>query len=97
LNRLRGLNLEKSQSQSPVGITWTATVSTAPVVDLQASKKAALAGLWAGLPLTMGATSIDGPIILHGLCGAMRCLVGHDFRYAIPGNWLESRMQGATK
>jgi hypothetical protein len=48
-------------------------------------------GLWAGLILMIVPLGIWGLTILYGLWGAARCLGGHDFKYAIIGNWLESQ------
>jgi hypothetical protein len=52
--------------------------------------------LWAGLILMIVPLSIWGLTILYGLWGAARCLGGHDFKYAIIGNWLESQRRGST-
>ncbi len=35
--------------------------------------------------------AIWGITILYGLWGAVRCLGGYDFRYAIIGRWLEGQ------
>ena len=48
-------------------------------------------GLWAGLFLMAVPFAIWGLTILYGLWGAVRSLGGHDFRYAIIGNWLQDR------
>jgi hypothetical protein len=79
------------------GITWMAMLLPAHLTNLIAYEKAPPAGLWVGLVLVVVPIAVHGLIILYGLCGAMRCLVGHDFSYVIPGNWLESRMRAATK
>jgi len=47
-------------------------------------------GLWIGLFLMVVPFAIWGLTILYGLWGAVRCLGGHDFRYVIIGNWLDS-------
>jgi len=62
-----------------------------------AYEKAAPAGLWVGLILMVLPVAVHGLIIFCGLWGAACCLGGHDFRYAIIRNWLESRMQEAAK
>jgi hypothetical protein len=49
------------------------------------------AGLWVGLALMIVPFGIWGLTILYGLYGAVRCLGGHDFNYAIIGNWLDSQ------
>jgi hypothetical protein len=47
------------------------------------------AGMWIGLALMIVPLGLWGLIVLYGLWGAARCLGGHDFKYAIIGNWLE--------
>ena len=49
------------------------------------------AGLWVGLFLMIVPLGICGLIILYGLYGTVRCLGGHDFKYAIIGDWLEGQ------
>jgi uncharacterized Tic20 family protein len=49
------------------------------------------AGLWVGLFLMVIPFGIWGLTILYGLYGAIRCFGGHDFKYAIIGNWLDSQ------
>lgn len=49
------------------------------------------AGLWVGLALMIIPIGFWGLTILYGLWGAARCLGGHDFKYAIVGNWLENQ------
>lgn len=49
------------------------------------------AGLWVGLFLMIVPLGIWGLIILYGLYGTVRCLGGHDFKYAIIGDWLEGQ------
>jgi uncharacterized Tic20 family protein len=48
-------------------------------------------GLWVGLILMVIPIGVWGLTILYGLWGAVRCLGGHDFRYALVGNWLDSQ------
>jgi hypothetical protein len=48
------------------------------------------AGLWIGLILIVVPAVISFLTVLYGLWGAVRCLGGYDFRYAIIGRWLES-------
>ena len=59
--------------------------------DPVAFEAAPPAGLWWGLVLMIVPLGIWGLIILYGLYGALRCLGGREFRYAIIGNWLEGR------
>ncbi len=49
------------------------------------------AGMWIGLLLMVVPMGFWGLTILYGLWGAVRCLGGHDFRYAIVGRWLENQ------
>ena len=49
------------------------------------------AGLWVGLVLILVPLALWGLMIAYGLYGAVRCLGGQDFKYAIIGNWLESQ------
>jgi len=44
-----------------------------------------------GLFLMIVPFGIWGLTILYGLYGAARCLGGHDFKYAVIGNWLNSQ------
>jgi hypothetical protein len=48
------------------------------------------AGMWVGLFLMIIPLGNWGLTILYGLYGAVRCFGGHDFKYAIIGNWLKS-------
>jgi len=47
------------------------------------------AGIWVGLFLMIVPLGIWGLIILYALYGAARCFGGHDFKYAVIGNWLK--------
>jgi len=47
-------------------------------------------GLWFGLFLMVLPLGIWAVTILYGLWGGVRCLGGHDFKYAIIAKWLES-------
>jgi uncharacterized Tic20 family protein len=49
------------------------------------------AGLWIGLFLMVIPMGIWILTDLYALWGAVRCLGGRDFRYAIIGNWLASQ------
>ncbi len=48
------------------------------------------AAVWVGLALMIIPAGIMGLTVLYGLWGAVRSLNGHDFKYAIIGNWLET-------
>jgi uncharacterized Tic20 family protein len=47
-------------------------------------------GLWVGMFFMIIPFAVWGFTILYGLWAAVRCLGGHDFRYAIVANWLDS-------
>ena len=74
---------------------WTALYMAmifVPLInDPVAFEAAPPAGLWWGLALMIVPLGIWGLIILYGLYGAVRCLGGHEFKYAAIGNWLEGR------
>ena len=61
------------------------------ISDPVAFEAAPPAGLWWGLALMIVPLGIWGLIILYGLFGAVRCFLGHEFRYVIIGRWLEGR------
>jgi hypothetical protein len=44
--------------------------------------------MWIGLALMIVPLGIWGLTIIYGLWGGVRCFSGHDFKYAIIGNWL---------
>lgn len=48
------------------------------------------AGFWLGLMFMFVPMAVWGLTILYALWGAVRCFGGHDFKYAIVGNWLNS-------
>ncbi len=47
-------------------------------------------GMWLGLLLMLVPIGIWGLTILYALWGAVRCQSGHDFKYVIIGDWLQS-------
>ena len=49
------------------------------------------AGMLAGFALMAVPLAIWLITIVYGLYGAVRCLQGHDFRYALIGRWLKSQ------
>jgi uncharacterized Tic20 family protein len=73
------------------GILYTVMILMPMITDPGAYDAAPPAGLWVGLILMVVPFGIWGLTILYGLYGAARCLGGHDFKYAIIGNWLESQ------
>jgi uncharacterized Tic20 family protein len=72
------------------GALWVATFLPAMMANPEAYETAPPAGLWIGLILMVVPLGIWGLSILYGLWGGVRCLGGHDFKYAVIGNWLES-------
>lgn len=69
------------------GVLWLLMLITSIVSGSTADPPAAV---WAGLALMIVPAGIMGLTVLYGLWGAVRSLKGHDFRYAIIGNWLET-------
>lgn len=73
------------------GLLWTALLVIPLSTTPGAYDQAPPAGLWVGLFLIVVPLAIWGLTILYGLWAAVRCLGGHDFRYALIGQWLESQ------
>jgi uncharacterized Tic20 family protein len=73
------------------GIVYTALILIPLASNPGAYDAAPPAGMWVGLGLMVIPFAIWGLTILYGLIGAVRCYGGHDFRYAIIGNWLRQR------
>jgi uncharacterized Tic20 family protein len=73
------------------GILYTLLIVVPLIGNPGAYDVAPPAGLWVGLLLMVVPFGIWGLTILYGLYGAVRCFGGHDFKYAIIGNWLESQ------
>jgi uncharacterized Tic20 family protein len=71
------------------GALWMAMIFVPLFADPAAFEAAPPPGLWAGLLLMVIPLGIWGLTILYGLWGALRCFGGHDFDYAIIGNWIE--------
>ncbi len=69
------------------GVLWLLMLMASIVSGSTADPPAAV---WVGLALMIIPTGIAGLTVLYGLWGAVRSLKGHDFRYAIIGNWLET-------
>lgn len=75
------------------GLLWVLLI-VVPVTSNPAyyeASSAPPAGVWIGLALMVIPLGLWGLTILYGLYGAVRCLGGHDFKYAIIGNWLKSQ------
>ena len=49
------------------------------------------ASLWLGLFLMVVPMGIGVLTTLYGLYGSLRCFGGHDFKYVLIGNWLDSQ------
>ena len=73
------------------GVLWLLLFLPALAANPNAYQTTPPAGLWVGLALMIIPIGFWGLTILYGLWGAARCLGGHDFKYAIVGNWLESQ------
>lgn len=71
------------------GILWMLMLLPPLFANPDAYMYAPPAGMWVGLFFMVIPLGIWGLTILYALWGAIRCLGGHDFRYAIIGNWLE--------
>ena len=73
------------------GVLYTALIVVPLIGNPGAYDAAPPTGLWVGLALMVVPFGIWGLTILYGLYGAARCLSGHDFKYAVIGNWLNSQ------
>ena len=71
------------------GLLWMALLLPPLFTNPAAYDKAPPPGLWVGLILMVVPIGISGLFHLYALWGAVRCLGGHDFKYAVIGNWLE--------
>jgi uncharacterized Tic20 family protein len=73
------------------GIVWMLLFLPALISNPDAYQTTPPPGLWVGLVLMVIPFGIWGLTILYALWGAVRCLGGRDFRYAIVGNWLANQ------
>ena len=73
------------------GALWMAMIFAPLLANPQAYETAPPAGMWAGLVLMVVPLGVWALTILYGLWAAVRCLGGHDFRYAIIGKWLQKQ------
>jgi uncharacterized protein len=72
------------------GLLWMLLILVPISSNPAAYDVAPPAGLWVGLILMIIPLGLWGLAILYGLWGAVRCLQGQDFRYALVGRWLKS-------
>ncbi len=73
------------------GVLWAALIILPLATDPDAYQNTVPTGFWVGLGLLAIPLAIWLAAIAYGLWGAVRCLGGHDFKYVIIGNWLESQ------
>jgi uncharacterized Tic20 family protein len=73
------------------GLVWLLLFLPEVMANPNAYQNTPPPGLWFGLILMVIPLGVWGLTILYGLWGAVRCLGGHDFKYVIVGNWLESQ------
>ncbi|MGD2207011.1 MAG: DUF4870 domain-containing protein [Anaerolineae bacterium] len=73
------------------GMLWMLMLLPPIFANPAAYENAPPPGLWLGLILMAIPIGLWGLTILYGLWAAARCLSGHDFKYALIGNWLESQ------
>jgi uncharacterized Tic20 family protein len=76
------------------GLLWTLMLLPPLFANPAAYETVPPPGLWAGLFLMVIPLGVWGLTILYGLWGAVRCFGGHDFKYALIGDWLESSSSG---
>jgi uncharacterized Tic20 family protein len=73
------------------GALWLVILLPPLIANPDAYEHTPPAGLWVGLILMVIPIAFSVLTTLYALWGAVRCLGGHDFRYAVVGNWLESQ------
>jgi uncharacterized Tic20 family protein len=73
------------------GLLWTAMILVPLMANPGAYETTPPAGLWLGMALMVVPLAIWALTIAYGLWGAVRTLGGHDFRYAIIGNWVKAQ------
>lgn len=72
------------------GALYFAMIFIPLMANPEAYEYAPPASMWVGLTLMLAPIAIWGLTILYALWGAVRCLGGHDFKYVVIGNWLQS-------
>jgi len=73
------------------GVLWTAMIMVPMMANPGLYDTTPPAGMWVGLALAIVPLGIWALTILYGLWGAVRCLGGRDFEYAIIGNWIKTQ------
>lgn len=73
------------------GMAWLVLLLPSLLANPGAYETTPPPGLWVGLSLMVVPAGIGLLTVLYGLWGTVRCLGGHDFRYAIIGNWVEKQ------
>ena len=69
---------------------WMGMILLPVFANPNAYESAPPAGLWVGLILLIVPIAVTKLLVLYGLWGALRCLGGHPFRYALVGRWVGS-------
>jgi len=69
---------------------WMGMILLPVFANPNAYESAPPAGLWVGLILLIVPIAVTKLLVLYGLWGALRCLGGHAFRYALVGRWVGS-------
>ncbi|MGD2041771.1 MAG: DUF4870 domain-containing protein [Anaerolineae bacterium] len=70
------------------GMLWMFMIFVPLMSNPQAFETTPPPGIFGGLFLMVVPFAVWGLTILYGLWGAVSCLSGRDFKYAIIGNWL---------
>jgi uncharacterized Tic20 family protein len=76
------------------GGLWMLMIMPPLIANPSAYENTPPPGMWAGLILMIFPLGLMGLTTLYGLYGAVRSMSGHDFKYAVIGNWLEGRGAG---
>jgi uncharacterized Tic20 family protein len=73
------------------GGLWMVILLPPVIANPEAYEHTPPPGLWVGLLLMVIPIGVSVLTSLYALWGAVRCLGGDDFKYALIGNWLESQ------
>ena len=74
---------------------WMVMILVPVMGNPEAYENSPPATIWLGLFLMIVPLGVWGLTLLYGLYGAARCFGGHNFKYAVIGNWLASQEQTA--